>query len=66
MAGVLRRGIERTGIDHRAALDMHETIEHVFICATDFMHQIGIRMDKDHVCKPPDLYLWCSVGGAKN
>ena len=30
------------------------------------MHQSGVRMDKDHVCRPQDLYLWCSVGGSKN
>ena len=31
--------------------------------ATDFMHAGGIRMVEDHVGKPQDLYLWCSVGG---
>ena len=51
-------------------MDMPEFIENVFMCATDFMHQSGIRMDvrrdEDHVGKPQDLYLWCSVGGGKN
>jgi hypothetical protein len=28
------------------------------------MHDSCLRMDEDHVGKPGDLYLWCSVGGA--
>ena len=47
-------------------MDMDEIIENVFMRATEFMHQSGMRMDADHVGKPQDLYLWCSVGGAKN
>ena len=47
-------------------MDMDEIIENVFMRATEFMHQSGIRIDADHVGKPQDLYLWCSVGGAKN
>ena len=47
-------------------MDMPEIIDDVFMRATDFMHAGGIRMDDDHVGKPKDLYLWCSVGGAKN
>ncbi len=34
--------------------------------ATDFMDDSCIHMDNDHVGKPQDLYLWCSVGGSKN
>ena len=59
------RVVERDCIDHRAAMDMTEIIENVFMRATEFMHQSGFRMDEDHVGKPQDLYLWCSVGGAK-
>ena len=44
-------------IDHRAAMDMPEIIDNVFMCATELMHQRGIRMDADHVGKPQDLYL---------
>ena len=47
-------------------MDMPEIIDNVFMRATEFMHQSGIRMDEDHVGKQQDLYLWCSVGGAKN
>ena len=31
---------------------MDEIIENVFMRATEFMHQSGIRMDADHVGKP--------------
>ena len=47
-------------------MDLDEIIENVFMRATEFMHQSGMRMDADHVGKQQDLYLWCSVGGAKN
>ena len=47
-------------------MDMDEIVENVFMCATEFMHHSGLRMDADHVGKPQDLYLWCSVNGAKN
>ena len=47
-------------------MDMDEIIENVFMRATEFMHHSGLRMDADHVGKPQDLYLWCSVNGAKN
>ena len=47
-------------------MDMPEIIDNVFMRATEFMHQSGMRMDADHVGKPQDLYLWCSVDGAKN
>ena len=47
-------------------MDMSEIIADFFMRATDFMHAGGIRMVEDHVGKPQDLYLWCSVGGAKN
>ena len=47
-------------------MDMDEIIENVFMRVTEYMHQSGMRMDADHVGKPQDLYLWCSVGGAKN
>ncbi len=57
---------ERYCIDHRAEFDMHEIVENVFTRAAEFMHDSGLRMDEDHVGKPGDLYLWCSVGGAKN
>ena len=57
---------ERYCIDYRGSMDMDEIIENVFMRATEFMHQSGMRMDADHVGKPQDLYLWCSVGGAKN
>ena len=47
-------------------MDLDEIIENVFMRATEFMHHSGLRMDADHVGKPQDLYLWCSVNGAKN
>ena len=47
-------------------MDMPEIIDNVFMSATEFMHQSGMRMDADHVGKPQDLCLWCSVDGAKN
>ena len=47
-------------------MDMDEIIENVFMRATEFMHAGCICMDEDHVGKPQDLYLWCSVGGSKN
>ena len=47
-------------------MDMPEIIDNVFMRATEFMHQSNLRMDGDHVGKPQDLYLWCSVDGAKN
>ena len=46
-------------------MDMPEIIENVFMHATEFMHQSGMRMDGDHVGKPQDLYLWCSVDGPR-
>ncbi len=45
---------------------MHEIVKDVFMGAIAFMHDSCLRMDEDHVGKPEDLYLWCSVGGAKN
>ena len=45
---------------------MPEIIDNVFMRATEFMHQSGMRMDVDHVGQPQDLYLWCLVDGAKN
>jgi hypothetical protein len=44
---------------------MHEIVENIFMRATEYMEDSGLRMDEDHVDKPKDLYLWCSVGGAK-
>ncbi len=60
------RVTERYCIDYRAALDMHDIVENIFTCATEFMHDSCLHMDEDHVGKPEDLYLWCLVGGAKN
>jgi hypothetical protein len=57
---------ERYCIDHRAEYDTHEIVENVLTRAAVFMHDSGLRMDEDHVGKPGDLYLWCSIGGAKN
>jgi hypothetical protein len=57
---------ERYCIDHRAEFDMHEIVNDVFMSAIAFMQDSGLRKDEDHVGKPEDLYLWCSVGGAKN
>ena len=34
---------ERYCIDHRASMDMDEIIENVFMRATEFMHQSGMR-----------------------
>ncbi len=45
---------------------MNEVVENVFTRTAEFMHDSGLRMDEDHVGKPGDLYLWCSIGGAKN
>ena len=45
---------------------MEEIIDNVFVRATEFMHDSGLRMDSDHVGKPQDLYLWCSVDGGKD
>ncbi len=53
-------------INHRAAFDMHEIVDDIFMCATEFVHDSGLHMDEDHVGKPKDLYLWCTVGGVKN
>ena len=52
----------------RAALDMHEIIDDVFMCATEFMRDSSIRMNnlEDSVGKQHDLYLWCLVGGSRN
>ncbi len=44
---------------------MHEIVEYIFMAANEFMEESGLRMDEDHVGKPQELYLWCSVGGAK-
>ena len=60
------RVAERYCIDHRAAYDMEEIIENVFMRATEFMHDSDMRMNADHIGNPQDLYLWCSVGGGKD
>ncbi len=49
---------DRYCIDHRAAVDMHEIIDDIFMCAANFMHKSGLRMDEDHVGKQETLYLW--------
>ena len=41
------RVAERYCIDYRASMDMDEIIENVFMRATEFMHQSGMRMDAD-------------------
>jgi hypothetical protein len=43
------RVAERYCIDHKAAFDMHEIVESIFMRATEFMHYSGLRMDEDHV-----------------
>ena len=45
---------------------MHEIVDIIFMCATEFMHDSSLCMDEDHVGKQQDLYLWCFVGGSKN
>jgi hypothetical protein len=59
---------ERYCIDHRAAYNMHEIVENMFMRVNEFIQHSSMRMDEDHVGKLEDLYLylWCSVGGAKN
>jgi hypothetical protein len=42
---------ERYCIDHRAAFDMHEIVENIFMCATEFMHDSCLRMEEDQVGK---------------
>ena len=44
---------------------MPEIIDNVFMRATEFMHQSGMRMNTDHVGKPQDLYLWCLAVGPR-
>ncbi len=41
--------------DHRAAFDMHEIVDYIFMCATEFMHDSGLRtgMNEDHVASRP-------------
>jgi hypothetical protein len=51
------RNKERDCIDHRAAFDVHHDI---FMHTTNFMHESCLHMDKDHVGKLEDLYLWSS------
>ena len=53
-------------MDHRASLDIHEAVENIFMPATEFMHESGLRIDEDHFGKPKDLYFRYSVGGSKN
>ncbi len=52
---------ERYCINHRAAFDMHDIVENIFIYATEFMHDSCLRMDEVYVGKPEDLYLWGDV-----
>ena len=59
------RVAERHCIDHRAAYDMEEIIDNVFMRATEFMHQSGLRMDEDRVGKPQDLYFGALWMGAR-
>ena len=40
---------------------MHEIVENIFMRATKFMHDSGLRVDEDHVDKQQDLSL--VVGG---
>ena len=63
MAGELRRGI--ASITERPWI-CPKLLIMFFMRATEFMHQSDLRMNADHVGKAPDLYLWCSVDGAKN
>ena len=64
---MLRDDGSRRCDEHRALLGYFSyDSDNDFMRATEFMHQSGLRMDGDHVGKPQDLYLWCSVDGAKN
>ena len=60
-AGELLRGIasitERLWICTKLLKNIH---------ARHRVYDSGLRMVEDHVGKPQDLYLWCSVGGSKN
>ena len=49
------RVAERYCIDYRAAMALEEII---FMRATEFMHDSGLRMDADFVGKPQDIYLY--------
>jgi hypothetical protein len=51
--------------DLRAALNVHEIINGIYMRTTAFMHQSGLRMDTDYVSKPQDLYLWCLLSESK-
>ena len=55
--------MERYCIDHRAAYDMEEIIDNVFVRATEFMHQSSLRMDGScwHAAGPLSLVL-CGWG----
>ncbi len=55
---------ERHCIDHRAAFDMHEIINDVFMSAIAFMHESGLRMDEDHDTKLVSLRI--SSSGARS
>jgi hypothetical protein len=52
---------------------MHEIVEKIFMCTTEYLEDSCLRMDEDsclrmdedHVGKQQDLYLWCSVGGPR-
>ncbi len=60
--------MERYYIDHKGAsgaFDMHEIVENIFMSATKFMEDSGLCMDEDRIGKQQDLYLRCSLGGAK-
>jgi hypothetical protein len=50
---------ERYCIDHRAAFDMHEIIDDIFMRATDVIHDNCLRMDEDHVGKQEVCYVVC-------
>ncbi len=45
---------------------MHEVIDDIFMCATEFMHKSGLPMDEDYVRRHLNPYLWYSAGGSKN
>ena len=38
---------------------VHDNVDDIYMCATEFMHQGRLLMDENCVGKPQDLHLWC-------
>ena len=41
--------------------ELHEIVDDIYMCATEFMHQGRLLLDEDFVGKSLEVCLWCML-----